>query len=262
VLRTAGNGSRASAELVRWCISLTLTVFSRYGAAMTARPPAPVALVGRYLVLEPLRIDHVPELYAAQGGLETEWGWLPTLAPRSQAEMRLIVEQRLAQQAAGDAFLFVALQAATSRPVGWIAYLDIGVTDQRLDIGWHWLGRSLSGTYATVEMHLLLVQHAFNDLGFTRVQWQLDDLDRAGHITMLQIGAEREGLLRRHLRRPDGTWRDTVLYALLAPSRSTPAARGPGPGTPAIAPAPRSWPAAGSLPGGRPRIELPPAGYR
>jgi N-acetyltransferase len=236
-------------------------VFSRYGAAMTARPPAPVALVGRYLVLEPLRIDHVPELYAAQGGLETEWGWLPTLAPRSQAEMRLIVEQRLAQQAAGDAFLFVALQAGTNRPVGWIAYLDIGVTDQRLDIGWHWLGRSLSGTYATVEMHLLLVQHAFNDLGFTRVQWQLDDLDRAGHITMLQIGAEREGLLRRHLRRPDGTWRDTVLYALLAPSRTAPA-RGPGPGAQAIAPAPRSWPAAGSLPGGRPRIELPPAGYR
>ena len=76
------------------------------------------------------------------------------------------------------------------------------------------------------------------------------------------VGAEREGLLRRHLKRPDGTWRDTVLYALLAPSRSTPAARGPGPGTPAIAPAPRSWPAAGSLPGGRPRIELPPAGYR
>ena len=227
---------------------------------MTARPPAPVALAGRYVVLEPLRIDHVPDLYSAQGGLETDWGWLPVLAPRSQAEMRLIVEQRLAQQAAGAAFLFVVLHARTHRPVGWIAYLNIRVIDQRLDIGWHWLGDSLSGTYATVEMHLLLVQHAFNDLGFTRVQWQLDDLDRASHNTMLQIGAVREGLLRRHLRRPDGTWRDTVLYALLAPSRAAP---GGGYGTPAISAAPTTaglWPTPGPSAGGRPRIGLPPAG--
>lgn len=205
-------------------------------------------------MLEPLRIDHVPALYSAQGGLETDWGWLPVHAPRSQAEMRLIVEQRLAQQAAGAAFLFAVLHAGTHRPVGWIAYLNIGVIDLRLDIGWHWLGGSLAGTFATVEMHLLLVQHAFNDLGFTRVQWQLDDLDRAGHETMLQIGAVREGLLRRHVRRPDGTWRDTVLYALLAPSRSAPAG---GFGALAVPAAAAPWPA--PVPRvGRPRNGPPP----
>ncbi len=208
-------------------------------------------------MLEPLRIDHVPDLFAAQGGLETDWGWLPVHAPRSQAEMRLIVEQRLAQQAAGAAFLFVVLDARTHRPAGWIAYLNIGVIDQRLDIGWHWLGDSLSSTFASVEMHLLLVQHAFNDLGFSRVQWQLDDLDRAGHSTMMQIGAVREGLLRRHLRRPDGTWRDTVLYALLAPNRATP----PLVGNPRMAiPAPTVWPAPAPPGGGPPRLGLPPGG--
>ncbi|NLU71922.1 GNAT family N-acetyltransferase [Streptomyces sp. HNM0575] len=228
---------------------------------MTARPPAPVALTGRYVVLEPLRIDHVPDLFAAQGGLETEWGWLPVHAPRSPAEMRLIVEQRLAQQAAGGAFLFAALHPGIRRPVGWIAYLNIDVIDQRVDIGWHWLGNSLSGTYATVEMHLLLVQHAFNDLGFSRVQWQLDDLDRASHETMLQIGAVREGVMRRHQRRPDGSWRDTVLYALLAPGRATPSGgNGPlavtaGPSAPTTV-----WPAAGSPQAVRPPLGLPPAG--
>jgi RimJ/RimL family protein N-acetyltransferase len=229
---------------------------------MTARSPAPVALAGRYVVLEPLRLDHVPDLFVAQGGLETSWGWLPVLPPRSQTEMRLIVEQRLAQQAAGGAFLFVVLHAGTRRPAGWIAYLNIGVIDQRVDIGWHWLGHSLSGTFATVEMHLLLVRHAFADLGFSRVQWELDDLDHAGHNTMMEIGAVREGLLRRHRKRPDGTWRDTALYALLAPAR---AARAGGPASlpmPA-APAPAgAWPTEWPVPagGGRPRIELPPAG--
>lgn len=207
-------------------------------------------------MLEPLRIDHVPDLYSAQRGLETEWGWLPVSAPRSQPEMRLLVEQRLAQQAAGAAFLFAVLDTRTRRPVGWIAYLDICVIDQRVDVGWHWLGDSLSGTYATVEMHLLLVRHAF-DLGFTRVQWELDDLDRAGHNTMLQIGAVREGLLRRHQRRPDGTWRDTVLYALLAPSRAEPGGGYPALAAPA-APPPSFWPAAGAPDGGRPRLGLPP----
>ncbi|WP_070010984.1 GNAT family N-acetyltransferase [Streptomyces abyssalis] len=226
---------------------------------MTARPPAPVALPGRYVVLEPLRIDHVPELFAAQGGLETDWGWLPVHAPRSQAEMRFIVEQRLAQQAAGAAFLFVALNARTHRPAGWIAYLNIGVMDQRLDIGWHWLGDSLTGTYATVEMHLLLLRHAFDDLGFSRVQWQLDDLDRRSHEVMQQIGAVREGLLRRHQRRPDGTWRDTVLYALLAPSRATPVT---GYGPPALQAAPAAWPTPGLPSAAPPRLGLPPADSR
>jgi RimJ/RimL family protein N-acetyltransferase len=213
-----------------------------------------VALVGRHVVLEPLRIDHVPDLYAAQGGLETDWGWLPVSAPRSEAEMRLLVQQRLAQQAAGGTLLFVVINAGTRRPVGWIAYLDVCVIDQRLDIGWHWLGRSLSGTPAAVEMHLLLMQHAFEFLGFMRVQWQIDDLDRASHNTMLQIGAVREGVLRRHLRRPDGTWRDTVLYAVLA-QRPVPA------GTLALPPAPTrvvTWPTPGPPEGVRPLTALPP----
>ncbi|WP_078895398.1 GNAT family N-acetyltransferase [Streptomyces sp. WMMB 714] len=237
---------------------------------MTARSPAPVALAGRYVVLEPLRLDHVPDLYMAQRGLETDWGWLPVLAPRSEAEMRLIVEQRLAQQAAGGAFLFTVLQAGTRRPVGWIAYLDICVLDQRLDIGWYWLGASLSGTFAAVEIHLLLMQHAFH-LGFTRVQWQFDDLDRTSHSTMAQINAVREGLLRRHVRRPDGSWRDTVVYSVLAPKRSLPPGAFAPPALPApppprqvqaAAPAPVRWPAAGATGMGRPRAGLGPAGVR
>ncbi|WP_146620396.1 GNAT family N-acetyltransferase [Streptomyces sp. Amel2xB2] len=235
---------------------------------MTARPPAPVALAGRYVMLEPLRIDHVPDLFAAQRGLETDWGWLPVSAPRSQAEMRLIVEQRLAQQAAGGAFLFAVMDARIRRPVGWIAYLDICVIDQRLDVGWHWIGGALAESYATVEIHLLLVQHAF-DLGFTRVQWQLDDLDRNGHHTMRQIGAVREGLLQRHQKRPDGTWRDTVLYAVLAPSRAAPPGgfanlsltAGPSPApAPASGPWPAPAPAQAPVQGRRPPLGLPPGG--
>ena len=146
--------------------------------------------------------------------------------------------------------------------MGWIAYLDIGVTDQRLDIGWHWLGRSLSGTYATVEMHLLLVQHAFNDLGFTRVQWQLDDLDRAGHITMLQIGAEREGLLRRHL---ETAGRHMARHRPVRASRSEPLhTRRPGTGTGHAGDCARPQVLArGGVPSGGPTADPDsPAGYR
>jgi RimJ/RimL family protein N-acetyltransferase len=184
---------------------------------MAARPPAPEVLEGRYIRLEPLSVAHVPDLYFAEDGRGAAWSWLPVLPPRSQYEMRLIVEQRLAQQAAGGAVLFAVIDRGSDRAAGWIAYLDICVADERLDVGWHWLGHPLSGTSAALEMHLLLMQHAFDTLGFSRVQWQVDHLDYEAQEAMLRIGATREGLLRRHLRRPDGTWRDTVFYGVLAP---------------------------------------------
>ncbi|MGP3947931.1 GNAT family N-acetyltransferase [Streptomyces sp. 7N604] len=183
---------------------------------MAARTPAPVVIEGRHIRLEPLAFHHVPDLFAAGGGDDEVWRWLPVVSPGSEYEMRMIVEQRLAQQAAGDAILFAAVDRPTYRAVGWIAYLDISVADERLDIGWHWLGRSLWYTPALAEMHLLLLHNAFDTLRFGRVQWQIDHDDVRSRDAVIGIGARSEGTLRRHARRPDGTWRDTLVYALLA----------------------------------------------
>jgi RimJ/RimL family protein N-acetyltransferase len=166
--------------------------------------------------LEPLSPAHVPDLFYASGHDDGPWQWLPVVTPYSLGEMRMLVEQRLAQQAAGTAVLFAIVPMATGRAAGWVAYENIAVADERLDIGWHFAARHTWDTPVTADTHLLLLHHAFDRLGFGRVQWQVDHLDIRSQITLANLGAVREGPLRRHARRTDGTWRDTLVYALLA----------------------------------------------
>ncbi|MDX6328652.1 MAG: N-acetyltransferase [Streptomycetaceae bacterium] len=183
---------------------------------MTVRFPAPVFIQGRYIRLVPLDPLQVPDLFEAGGDDDGVWSWLPTITPRSQAELSAVVEQRLAQQAAGEAVMFTVVPHTTNRPAGWAAYTDISIADERLDIGYQWLGRFLWGTPAHLETHFMLMYNAFENLNFGRVQWQLDHLDQLSQEIVTRIGGIPEGVLRRHLRRTDGSWRDTVFYSLLA----------------------------------------------
>lgn len=182
---------------------------------MAVRFPAPVVIQGRHIRLVPLQQNQVPGLYQA-GGLDDEvWRWLPAVTPRSYAELSRIVEQRLAQQAAGEAVMFTVEPLATGLPAGWAAYLDMSV-DGRVDIGWQWIERSLWGSPAHMETHFALIHHAFEYLGLERVQWQVDNFDLVTQDVVSRIGGISEGVLRHHLRRTDGSWRDTVMYSLLA----------------------------------------------
>ncbi len=183
---------------------------------MAVRFPASVRLDGRYVRLVPLLLSDAPALFVAGRGDEEMWRWLPTTPPESPSEMRSLVEQRLAQQAAGEAVVFTVLPRTTQQPSGWAAYLDISVADERVDIGWSWVEPSLWGTAAHLEIHFLLAYHAFENLGFGRVQWRLDGLDQPSQDAVSRIGGIREGVLRRHCRRADGSWRDTAYYSLLA----------------------------------------------
>lgn len=183
---------------------------------MAPRPLAPVVLHGRYVRLEPLTTAHVPDLHLAGSRDDGLWQWLPVVTPYTLGEMHMLVEQRLAQQSAGNAVMFAIVPAGSTRAAGWIAYTDIAIVDERLDIGWHWAARNTWETPMTAEAHFLLLRHAFDDLGFGRVQWQVDHLDVRTQLTLSGLGAVREGPLRRHARRSDGTWRDTLVYAVLA----------------------------------------------
>ncbi|MFJ4847094.1 MULTISPECIES: GNAT family N-acetyltransferase [unclassified Streptomyces] len=183
---------------------------------MAVRFPASVTIDGRYARLVPLSRSHVPDLYQAARGDEEVWRWLSTTPPRSNAEMGAVVDQRLAQAAAGEAVAFSVVPRSTDRPSGWAAYVGIAPADERVDIGWSWLDPALWDTPVHLETHFMLVYYAFEDLGFGRVQWRLDGLDRPTQDAVTRIGGIREGVLRRHCRRVDGTWRDTVYYSLVA----------------------------------------------
>lgn len=94
--------------------------------------------------------------------------------------------------------------------------MDIDVVNERLEIGSTWYGRAHWRSAVNTETKLLLITHAFEELGMGRVQLKTDHLNVRSQEAIARLGARREGVLRRHRRRPDGTWRDTVYFSLLA----------------------------------------------
>ncbi|MFF8552577.1 GNAT family N-acetyltransferase [Streptomyces sp. NPDC015501] len=180
---------------------------------MIALPPRPVTLTGQYVELVPLAVDHLDDLFAAGGGDEEVWRWLVGPPPRTREELRGWMGEVLGDPAYVP---FAVVHRASGRAVGWTAFLDVEVADERLEIGWTWYGRAHWRSPVNTETKLLLLTHAFEELGMGRVQLKTDHLNERSQAAIARLGARREGVLRRHRRRPDGSWRDSVYFSLVA----------------------------------------------
>ena len=181
---------------------------------MPAKTPAPVVLTGRHVRLEPLTLDHVPDLFTAGGGDEEVWRWLGRPVPRTEQELRAIAADLLA--ASDDYVPLAVIDLRTGRAVGWTTYMDWSARDERLEIGWTWYGRSVWRSAVNTESKLLLLTHAFEELGMGRVQWKTDHLNLRSQNAIARLGAQPEGTLRRHRLRPDGSWRSSVYFSMLS----------------------------------------------
>jgi len=183
---------------------------------MPARRPEPVTLTGRVVRLVPLSVDHLADLFAAGGGDDEVWRWQGGPAPRTEGELGLKLRVLLEAAQRGECIPFAVISRATDRAIGWTIYLDIDAQNERLEIGWTWYGRAFWRTGVNTDAKLLLLTHAFEELGMGRVQWKTDHLNQRSQEAIARLGARREGVLRRHKQRPDGSWRDTVYFSMLA----------------------------------------------
>ncbi|MEU2026566.1 GNAT family protein [Streptomyces sp. NPDC016469] len=180
---------------------------------MTATHPLPVTLTGRHVRVEPLAPAHLDDLFAAGGDDDEVWRWLGGPAPRTPREM----EDTLTGLLTDPSYVpFAVIHRESGRAVGWTTYMDVDVTNERLEIGWTWYGRAYWRSAVNTEAKLLLLTHAFEELGMGRVQLKTDHLNERSRKAIARLGARQEGVLRRHRRRPDGSWRDTVYFSLLA----------------------------------------------
>lgn len=179
---------------------------------MSATRPLPVTLTGDHVRVEPLALRHLDDLFAAGGDDDEVWRWLgPT--PRTPQELETKLAALLAD---ASCVPFAVIHLASGRAAGWTTYLDIDVEHERLEIGSTWYGRAHWRSAVNTETKLLLLTHAFEELGMGRVQLKTDHLNERSQKAIARLGARHEGVLRRHRRRPDGTWRDTVYFSLLA----------------------------------------------
>jgi RimJ/RimL family protein N-acetyltransferase len=177
---------------------------------MTAKLPAPVVLENDVVRLEPLTMDHVPDLFAAGGGDAEVWRWL-SAAPQSEEELGKIARGLIDD----DKHVPLAVVLKESeRAVGWTTYGDVPGFDESVEIGWTWYGRAVWRTAVNTSCKVLLIDHAFG-LGYNRVLLKTDSLNLRSQNAIKRIGGLHEGTLRRHRKRTDGTWRDTVYFGIL-----------------------------------------------
>ncbi|MER5861895.1 GNAT family protein [Kitasatospora sp. NPDC002040] len=180
---------------------------------MTAKLPAPVVLTGRHVRLEPLTTAHAPELFEAAGGDEEVFRWIPVAIPTTEAEMAANLTARLADP---SCLPFAVIRLSTGKAVGITCYYDADAECESLEIGGTWYGRSAWRSEVNTESKLLLLHHAFDELGMGRVCWKTDHLNERSQNAIKRLGAQYEGTFRRARQRRDGSWRDSVYFSMLA----------------------------------------------
>jgi RimJ/RimL family protein N-acetyltransferase len=174
----------------------------------------PVRLAAGPIELVPLSLDHVPGLEAAAADGEL-WNLRFTSVP-APGETTAYVETALAGQAAGHRLPFAVIEAASGDVIGSTSYHDIVPAIERLEIGYTWYARRVQRSAVNTTAKLLLLTHAFDTLGAQLVGWRTDNFNHASQRAIERLGARRDGVLRHHALRRDGTVRDTVMYSLTA----------------------------------------------
>ncbi|MEV4415629.1 bifunctional pyridoxamine 5'-phosphate oxidase family protein/GNAT family N-acetyltransferase [Catellatospora sp. NPDC049609] len=176
----------------------------------------PVVMRGAHVTLEPLDLAHTDDLFAAVGGDEEVWRWLSSRPPRDRAEMAAHIETALEMRHRGERVPWLQRDSATGEVLGTTSYYAIDTRHRQLGIGHTFLARKAWRTGVNTESKLLLLERAFDVLGCERVEWHTDHRNERSQAAIARLGAQREGVHRHHRLRPDGTWRDTVTFSMLA----------------------------------------------
>ena len=174
---------------------------------------APVVLEGDIVRLEPLRLDHAEALSTV--GLDPSLWALTTIRVHTPAEMLAYVEDALTEQRAGASLPFATVERATGRVIGSTRFGNITPAHRRVEIGWTWIAPAWQRTAVNTEAKLLMMRHAFDTLGYRRVELKTSALNLRSRNAMLRIGATEEGTLRQHMINSDGSNRDSVYFSIL-----------------------------------------------
>ena len=172
----------------------------------------PVTLRDRGVRLEPLALAHEEGLRAAAADGQL-WKLRITSVPEPQ-DTRAYIEAALKMREDGNRFAFAVVDDATGKVLGSTSYHDIVPAVKRVEIGWTWYCQSVQRTHVNTTAKLLMMGHAFDTLGCHVVGWRTDNYNFASQKAIERLGAKKDGVLRGHALRRDGTIRDTVMYSM------------------------------------------------
>lgn len=179
-------------------------------------------LAGSLIRLEPLALEHAEGYLAAAGaGADAEevFRWLNPPAgrlanPQHLDDARAHILEALGSRARGQRFAYAQFDAVTGEFAGSTSFYEVNPAARAISIGHTWLGKRWWRTGHNTESKLLMLTHAFETLGAARVVWHTDIYNERSQAAIARLGATREGELRKHRIRRDGSWRTTVQYSM------------------------------------------------
>lgn len=173
----------------------------------------PITLTGQYAQLEPLTQQHLAEilLAAADGEL---WQLFFTSVPTPEKTADWL-SLALQMQDLGLALPFIVRDRRDGKIVGSTRFCNIDSKNQRLEIGYTWYSQSVQRSGINTECKLMLLNHAFENLGCIAVEFRTDWFNKRSQAAIERLGAKRDGVLRNHMLQADGRIRDTVVYSII-----------------------------------------------
>src|SRR5918911_478160 len=171
-------------------------------------------LVGDIVRLEPLARRHEERLFEAAQD-ERVWRWMHYDAGGSRERFHAWLEDALAASSAGREAAFATVDAGTGEPVGSTRYLALRPEHLVLEIGWTWLAPAYWQTGANIEAKLLMLEHAFEDLGCLRVEFKTDARNDRSRAALAALPARFEGVFRKHMIVRGNQYRDSAYYSIV-----------------------------------------------
>ncbi|MES2148986.1 MAG: GNAT family protein [Pseudomonadota bacterium] len=171
---------------------------------------APVTLELNGVRLEPLALAHADGLRDAACDGEL-WKLRITSVPEPQDVEQYI---RTAHETP-NRLAFAVIDVPSGFVVGTTSYHDIVPVVDRVEIGWTWYARRAQRSHVNTTCKIMLLTHAFETLGCAVVGLRTDNFNHASQAAIERLGARKDGVLRHHHRRRDGTVRDTVMYSIV-----------------------------------------------
>ena len=174
----------------------------------------PVTLAGHGIRLEPLAYEHQDGLAAAAADGRLWELWFTTVPEPGQ--MHAYIADALAGQEDGDMLPWVVRELASGTIIGSTRYHDIAAEIDRVEIGFTWYGKRWQRSHVNTACKLLLLGHAFETVGCGVVGFRTDGVNVRSQQAIEALGARKDGVIRHHALRRDGTVRDSVMYSILA----------------------------------------------
>jgi N-acetyltransferase len=178
---------------------------------MSSWPPT-ISLHSTHASLVLSSQDHAADLAEAAADGELHKLWYTTVPTPEGVPAE--IDRRLGLREKGTMLPFTVIEKASGKPVGMTTYMNIDATNRRVEIGSTWYRSSVQRTPINTECKLMLLTHAFEELDCLAVELRTHVLNMQSRRAIERLGARLDGILRAHMRMPNGSIRDTAVYSI------------------------------------------------